>query len=445
MKFINLKPMVTTSYIYSARVVKAVSTPFVYEKIILNTFRSPKEVWLSMESCLTKIRNRNKSQSSSHPARHMRPSFDSLENPSLFLQGLTVESQSNLYFHCLTSLKDHVKNLPESLNSFSDKGWKRTILALQVSCAAQACHLLVGYVPHKIRQQIRYLAKFKKLEEDREDFTNIGIFSEYNLREKLQLYVTALRFMRFGSNKSLSYSEIVSKTINPNLSMDRSDTKVFNYQDFHLPRDKNLKTSLYSRMEQSSFLIEHIEEILQDLLINVAEVVSESVLSESTFGYEGGPLLALFSQQDVLPCSYWMTFLNKKLKSSRNLEKFKNKVFLKRIYEIQLQRIISIYEDRYDLWGIRASDGSLLRRKLLIRRTRDILELSGWKLFLCSILGLTDIILYLLKISSVLFLQPFFSLYFGFGRQSFWGYLDQKKKSIKFQTIVFILVNDYFL
>ena len=136
--------------------------------------------------------------------------------------------------------------------------------------------------------------------------------------------------------------------------------------------------------------------VLEDLSVAVADAVAQAYLGEARRGGEGGALLAARDRGGALGARGWPLFLHARIQSTRQLERFRNQVSLRRAAGWLWHDVVDIFEDAHPLLGLRG-DGGVVARRLAGRRGDELGRLRGARLWVSVALEAGDVALPLLR------------------------------------------------
>lgn len=404
--------------------------------LLTNALLKPKEVWANIDSFTSSgwFPSYRKNQ-------HLYPldrqiETENLQNPYMSLQGLDPDGRYQLYLYSLISLKDHVDSLPEYVDEASSEQWRLLVTTLAVSCCVQVSRMWLGFVPLNLLYQLEeilislnnelegllistfdksfsnsivknslsiqaYISSAqdsirlqsridRKKHDSNVDTSGVETDQWNNVREKTALHATVIRYMRSAKDGDILSSELL-------LRFPCSGWTQTQIIDLNRSPSNTIQNQLQLRVKTREHLLRHSEEILQDLIICIADVVSESYIAEARNGQASDQIISQLNCSDLLPCSSWIPMLHPRLSSTRALERFMNQITLQRSFELQIKSVVAIYEDSYRLWGINLNNGRLLKRKIFIKRSTDISTLVGFQLFISFSVEIIDAVFPIVK------------------------------------------------
>ncbi|XP_078427825.1 phosphoglycolate phosphatase isoform X2 [Wolffia australiana] len=324
------------------------------------------DLWSTVREKLWDALKRTENESSN---RRISGHDETVADSSLSLLAVAESPRLQLLWITLQRLHNEVNNISQSQKGISRNGWLSLSYQLLWGTVQQiGAQWFEGKNSLKnSKMEMEFLPKtLKKFRDDgslRETLKRMG---------KSELYADLLYFLRFGS---------------------LGDGHIFNY----------------------NFLTEHGVQILEDLVITLADGIS-------------GIYLELISIDSSVAEEMNSLDLNLCVLSTREIQRIRNEVALRQWITQNFQSVASMYEDRIDLWVLQVrqqerltkmetqranwwsqlmygrQESTLLsslqvsRSLVRVKRTKELRALIGWRYYYSLFLELSDVAMPLVRI-----------------------------------------------
>ena len=297
--------------------------------------------------------------------------------PFLWIQAIRKSEKQHLFSLCMSSLQRQVGmiTVPGSM----DSRWFVTLETVErmLSLAAvDASKEWLGYVPS--------LVSGNDGPEDKPKYRNK--YQKMWIEEKASLYVSVVRLM--------SSQVVDGSSCGGCAREDEESILVGRENNFRSWRSNSPVSSGFSRKANyiEGDLLDISPLVLQDMTVAIADVICAGYMEDVVNGFPSITPSPNSESLDrcrtspgispsLLEVSLWPSFLNKSLNSTREIQTFANKLYYNRFIEDYFHSIVSIYEDRLNLFGIQAIDNTVaaIRTGIKVRRAHELSNLQGTK------------------------------------------------------------------
>lgn len=313
------------------------------------------------------------------------------------LDSLTSVGRSSVYFCSVHAFAEHTKTLPKILDRLTLTEMTSLIVCLVVSCSAQASQKWIGIVPDHLQDQvITLLETAMPATKTKREWCYVSQSEnlDYNLwgrlQEKLNIYASAIRYClncEFKASSVISTSSwSKSKWKTHTRERQRKGIQAGTYPN--TVKEASLSSSPW---QQHRFL--NFDELLQDLVIYIAESVTDCYLDETQSAQSSYTPNTPLNTRMLFCNAHRSQMVHPTLVNTRSLEKFRNRMLLQRTLEKYLYSVLAIYEDVYNLLGFDASNGKTKRKRMFLKRSSEISYLTGLRMWVSFFVEVTDVVL----------------------------------------------------
>jgi hypothetical protein len=249
----------------------------------------------------------------------------------------------------------------------NDSMWPDLCLTILKSACIEAAESWLGYVPSELRKAVAEKSDPIDSEQTIEPSTVIEWFA---IQERMPIYCSIIRLLR-SSQVQHQHST---------------------------PQSQSIQGWQATLNDQSSSLLRFAPHVLHDMTIRTADLVASAYLQEATnatWGVDPSPTkqfsktspndtknkaLAIPEAFFSLEPSWWASFAHPRLLSTRQLQRFLNRISLFRWLYSNVTSVSAVLEDRLPLLILsRAKTGPALLRvfNLPMRRSKELSNLNG--------------------------------------------------------------------
>jgi hypothetical protein len=298
-------------------------------------------------------------------------------SPYLWIQAIRDSEKQHLFALCISALQRQV-DLVSASGTMDSPRWlvtRDTVERILSVAAEDASKEWLGYVPS--------LVSGNEGPEDKPKYRNK--YQKIWIDEKATIYVSVVR---------LVISQVVDGTIGGCAVEDENAALVGREHSFRSWRSSYPVSSSLKRKHGyiEGDLLDVSPLVLQDMTVAIADVICAGYMEDVVNGFPSitpsptSKALKKYQSSTGIPprlleVSLWPSFLKESLNSTREIQTFANKLYYNRFIEDYFHSIVSIYEDRLNLFGIKVVNGTLatIRTGIKLRRAHELSNLRGTK------------------------------------------------------------------
>ena len=376
-----------------------------------------------------------------------------LTSPLLWVQGLNTSARRRLLALSLASLESILSSNAQSAlihtsSSRSDDVATIVTSIFKTSSVAVA-RAWLGYVPVQLELACRYrdhtcMDWGKDVDaEGAEEGKRVegGRVSWYAVEERMGVYSSVLRLLQSQTFVPSSSSSSSSSTIeqaneeegvwslraNATQSLFQSATGAEGSTALMSPNSTDININGWSAMpplssplsdrkndpdsNSTTLLFLLAPSVLQDMAVRIADAVAAAYMDEASQGTWNPAAASTLSSSTVPPAgptttttlttnnkktvaslesSWWPIFIHPRLSSTRQLQRFTNRLFASRTIDQLFFSVAAVYEDTIPLFTLHR--GMLRVLKAPMRRSAQLAAYTGWRYVVSLVLEAVDVL-----------------------------------------------------